>query len=116
MWAVGLSVVTTVGLGVLTWGLGVMHAMSYGAIAVVSPESMTAPEPDRYALALTVGATVSLTGALLVAWVVSRTPARGWPPLAQGTVAALVALVAGAWALLHVLGVGLVGFAAAFWG
>lgn len=112
-WAVGLSVVTTAGLGMLTWMLGIMDVLTYGAIAIVAQESVTAPEPDRYRLAFAVGAVVNLTGAPVLAWVASRTPARAWPPFAQGLVGALAASVVAACALLLMLGISPIDFLSA---
>lgn len=105
IWAAALSVVTTVGLGVLSWGLGIMDVLTHAAIALVAPESGTAPEPDRYRLAFAVGAVVNLTGAPALAWVASRTSAGAWPPFVQGLTAALTAVVVATCALLLMLGI-----------
>jgi hypothetical protein len=113
MWALGFGAVTTVGLGVLTGMLILLHAFVSGVIGVIGQpgtEAIEALEPLRYVVAFAVGAVVNLAVALSLVWVASRTPARDWPPLAQGALAAFFAAVLGLWALLQVLGIGLVDF------
>lgn len=107
VWAIGLSALTTIGLGLLTWGMVIMHALVSGVDGLIGQGDVEAVDPQRYELALVVGAAVNLLGAPTFAWLASRTPARGWPPPAQGAVAALLAGVIGLWALLRILGIGL---------
>ena len=49
VWAVGLAAVTTVGLGLLTWGLVVMHALVYGVDGVIGQGVVEAVDVGRTA-------------------------------------------------------------------
>lgn len=110
-WSLGFSGLTTLGLGVLTWGLLIAHALMYGTLEVIGPtKGITAPEGNRYLLAFVVAAFVNLVGAPALIWLVVRTGVRSWPPVVLGLGAALVAAVAGACALLLMLGLNPVEF------
>ena len=115
-WALGFSVPTLVGLGALTWGIVIAHALAYGVGTVAAPNTIAAVDGDRYRLAFVVGVIATLASASSMAWLAARTPARTWSPLAQGLAAALFAAVAGASALLMTLGMNPIGFVGALWG
>ena len=102
----GFGALTTLGLVALTWALLIMHALAYGAFAVIEPQTrITAPQSNRYLLALAVGVVVNLAGGPALIWLAGRTRARHGPPVVLGLAAALVAAVAAACALLLMLGV-----------
>lgn len=110
-WALGLAVLTTVGLGLLTWGLIILDLLAYGMLEVMSPGAGVEPHaPSRFGLALAGGAVVNIVGAPALAVTLGRTPARAWPSVLRGLVAALLAAGAGLFTLLLVLGVDPVGF------
>jgi len=110
-WAVGLSVVTSAGLGALTLGLLLMHALGYGFAAALFPDiGGLPPDGSQYGLALAVGVTVNVGLATAMVGLAHRTPARGWPPALQSSVAAVVAGVVAASVLLLTLGIDPVGF------
>ena len=110
-WSLGFGGLTTLGLGVLAWGLLIAHALMYGTIEVIGlSKGITAPESNRYLLAFAVGAVVNLAGAPALIWLAVRTRVRSWPPVVLGLAAALVAAVAAACALLLVLGLNPVEF------
>lgn len=110
-WALVFAAVTTVGLGLLAWGLLVMHALTYGTATVIGPEAITAPDGARYRLGILVALAVNLATAAGLAGLVGHTPGRSWPPALQGLAAALVAAVAAGCALLVVVGINPVDFA-----
>jgi hypothetical protein len=110
-WALGFSVVTTVGLGVLVWGILIVDLIGYGAAAVMMPETTpTAPEDAPYGLAFAVGVVVNVVCASALARLAFRTPVRTWPPAVQGLAAALTAGLTAVCALLLTLGINPVGF------
>ncbi|WP_323096417.1 hypothetical protein [Intrasporangium sp. YIM S08009] len=110
-WALGLGVLATGGLAVLAWALLVMHAIGYGGFLVLSPESGVAPPDEhRYILALATGACIALVGGPLLAWSAARGPARTWGAALVGIGAGVLAAVAGASALMLVLGIDPVDF------
>lgn len=110
-WALVFGGLTTAGLGVLTWGLLVMHAVGYGVAAVIAPETdVASPDGGRYGLAFAVGVIVNLATASTLTRMASHTAIRTWPPVAQGLGTALVAAVAASCALLLTLGISPVGF------
>lgn len=102
--------VTTVALGLLAWGLLVMHALIYGTAAVIGPDTITAPGGARYRLGFIVAVAVNLATAAALAGLVGRTPGRMWPPAFQGLAAALLAAVAAGGALLVTVGINPVDF------
>ena len=112
-WALAFAVVTTAGLGLLAWGLLIMHALIYGAGAVVGPETIAAPDGARYRLGLTVAVVVNLATAAGLARIAAQTPGRTWSPALQGLAAALLAAVAAGCALLVTVGINPVDFAVA---
>lgn len=112
-WALVFAVVTTAGLGLLAWGLLVMHALTYGAAAVIGPETITAPGGARYRLGFTVGVAVNFATAAGLARLACHTPGRTWPPALQGLAAALLAAVAASCALLVTIGINPVDFVTA---
>ena len=108
MWAtlVVLVLVTSAGLGFLTWGLLVMHGMTYGAFEVLRPQTgLAAPEVDTYVRAFVVGMTVNVAVGFLTVRLSRGIPARRWYPLIVGVIAALVGAVVGGSALLLMLGI-----------
>lgn len=110
-WALAFGGLTTLGLGVLAWGLLIMHALSYGVANVIAPETgLAAPEGSRYVLALAVGVIVNLAGGPTLIWLAIRTPARAWPPVVLGLCTALLAAVVATCALLLTLGINPVDF------
>ncbi|WP_076262096.1 hypothetical protein [Intrasporangium flavum] len=110
-WALGVGLLATAGLAVLAWALLVMHAIGYGGFLVLSPESHVAPPDEhRYVLALATGACLTLLGGPLLAWFVARGPGQAWGAALVGIGAGVLAGVAGASALLLVLGIDPVGF------
>ena len=115
-WALGFSALTTVGLGALTWGLVIVHALAYGVGAVVGPQTIAAVDGDAYRLAFAVGLIANLASASSLAWLAARTPARTWNPVVQGLTAAVLGAVAGASALLLVLGMNPIAFVTALLG
>jgi hypothetical protein len=115
-WALGFSALTTVGLGALTWGIVIAHALAYGVGAVVAPQTIAAVDGDRYRLAFALAVIASLASASSLAGLAARTPARTWNPVVQGLTAAILAAVAGASALLLTLGMNPIAFVAAFLG
>ena len=112
-WALAFAVVTTAGLGLLAWGLLIMHALIYGAGAVVGPETIAAPDGARYRLGLTVAVVVNLATAAGLTRIAAHTPGRTWSPALQGLAAALLAAVAAGCALLVTVGINPVDFAVA---
>ena len=115
-WAIGFSILTTVGLGALTWGLVIAHALAYLVGAVVGPQTIAAVDGDPYRLAFAVGLIANLASASSLAWLAARTPARTWNPVVQGLTAAFLAAVAGASALLLALGMNPIAFVIALLG
>ncbi len=110
-WALGLGVLATGGLAVLAWALLVMHAIGYGGLLVLSPESDVAPPDEhRYVLALATGACIALVGGPLLAWSAARGPGRTWGATLVGIGAGVLAAAAGASALMLVLGIDPVAF------
>ena len=87
-WALAFAAVTTAVLGLLAWGLLVMHALTYGAAAVVGPESIAAPDGDRYRVGFAVAAVVNLVSAPALAGLACPSSERTWPPIVQGVAAA----------------------------
>ena len=61
-------------------------------------------------MAFGVGAGVNLLGAALLVRLASRTRLRSWPPAAQGAAAAGVSAAGALWALLRIVGIGLLDF------
>jgi hypothetical protein len=112
-WALVFAAVTTAGLGLLAWGLLVMHALFYGAGAVIGPEAITAPDGARYRVGFTVAVVVNLATAAGVARLACHTPGGTWPTALQGLAAALLAAVAAGCALLVTVGMNPVDFAVA---
>lgn len=112
-WALGFSALTTVGLGALTWGIAIAHALAYGVGSVVAPQTIAAVDGDRYRLAFAVGVIANLASASSLAWLAPRTSARTWNPIVQGLTAAVLAGVAGASALLLALGMNPIAFVVA---
>lgn len=112
-WALAFAAGTTLVLGLLVWGLLVMHALVYGTAAVIGPETITAPAGGRYRLGFTVALAVNLVTAAGLAGLVGRTPGRSWPPALQGLAAALLAAVAAGCALLITVGINPVDLATA---
>jgi hypothetical protein len=112
-WALAFSAVSTAALLALAWALLIAHALGYGVAAVMAPEAVAAPDGDRYRVAFAIAAILNLAGAMTLAWLASRTPARTWPPAAQGLAGALFAAVAAACVLLLALGISPVDFLAA---
>ncbi len=82
-----------------------MHALTYGAAAVVGPESITAPDVARYRVGFTVAVIVNLVSAPALARLACHTPGRTWPPILQGLAAALIAAIAAGSALLVTVGI-----------
>ena len=110
-WALAFGGLTTVGLGVLTYGLLILDALVYGTTKVIAPETgIAVPEGDRYGLAFAVGVIVNLVSGPALIWLATRTRARTWPPVALGLCAALVAAVAATCALLLTLGINPIDF------
>lgn len=103
-WALGLVAVTTVGLAVLAWALVMMHGLTYGALTVLGTD-IEAPDLDRYAVALGVGALTNLGVGLGAAWLAEGTRARRWPAWAVGVLAALLAAVVAGSVLLLMVGI-----------
>ncbi|HEX6249284.1 MAG TPA: hypothetical protein VFZ64_15560 [Nocardioidaceae bacterium] len=112
-WALGLGVVSSVGLAALTAWVFVVDAIGYGAATLFAMDAVEAPDGDRYRLAFAVGMLVTLASAATLAWLGQQTPGRTWPPAVQGLVAALCAAVAGSCVLLLTLGISPIGFVAA---
>ena len=112
-WALTLAAVTTAGLGLLAWGLLLMHAFIYGAAAVVGVELITAPDGTRYRLGFTIAVIVNLASAPVLARLACHTPARNWPAVLQGLAAALLAAIAAGCALLVTVGINPVDFVTA---
>ena len=110
-WALVFAAVTTAGLGLLAWGLLVMHALIYGAGEVIGPEGLSAPDGARYRLGFTVAVVVNLAAAAGLARLACHTPGRTWPTALQGLAAALLAAVAAGGALLVTVGINPVDFA-----
>ena len=110
-WALAFGVLTTAGLAVLTWGLFVVHALSYGVGSVVAPETeVAAPETGRDALALTLGVLVHVASASASLRLAPHTPIRTWPAVLQGLGASLIAVALASCALLLMLGISPLGF------
>lgn len=104
-WSLGFAGLGTLGLGVLTWGLLILHALGYGLVDVIGLKpGIAAPQVSRYLMAFEVGAAVTLAGGPPLAWLAMRTRARSWPPPILGLSAALVAAVAAACTLMLMLG------------
>lgn len=104
-WGMGFGGLTTLGLGLLTWGILITHALIYGTFDVISPEvGIPAPQVNRYLLAFVIGVIVNLASAPLLTWAAFRLRARAWPPVLLGLSGAFVAAVAGTCALLLTLG------------
>ena len=112
-WALALAAVTTAGLGLLAWGLLLMHAFIYGAAAVVGVELITAPDGTRYRLGFTIAVIVNLASAPVLARLACHTPARTWPAVLQGLAAALLSATAAGCALLVTVGINPVDFVTA---
>ncbi len=115
-WALGFSVLTVIGLGVLVWGLVVSHAMLYGFGSVFAEGAIDPVDPGRYRLAFFIGVVVALVSAAVLAWSSSRTGARNWPTPLRGFVAALLAAILGASGLLLSLGINPITFFLSPWG
>lgn len=110
-WTAGLVVLTTTGLGLLTWALLIMHALTYGTFEVLRPQAgVIAPEFDNYVRAFLVGATVNVAVAFAMVCLANRTRAQRWHPITVGIMTALAGAVAGGSALLLVLGINPVSF------
>ena len=110
-WALGLGVLATAGLAVLAWALLVLDAIGYGGFLVLSPEShVPPPDEHRYVAALATGACLTLVGGPALAWVVARGPGGTWGAALVGIGAGVLAAVAGASALMLVLGIDPVAF------
>ena len=110
-WSLVFGALTTAGLAVLTCGLLVLHALSYGVVAVIAPEAgVAAPDGGRHVFAFAVGVVVQLATASASTWLAPRTPLRAWPPVVQGLATALVAATVASCALLLTLGISPVGF------
>jgi hypothetical protein len=110
-WTLGFVVLTTTAIGLLTWGLLIMHAMTYGTFEVLRPQAgVIAPEFDNYVSAFFVGVTVNVAVALALVCLANRTRAQRWHPITVGFMTAVVAAVAAGSALLLVLGINPVSF------
>ena len=113
-WALAFAAVTTAGLALLGWALLIMHALSYGATALIGPGTIAAaPDAARYRQGFTVAVIVNLVSAPVLAWLVCHTPGRTWLPVLQGLAAAGLAAVAAGCALLLSLGIDPVDFVSA---
>ena len=105
-WVLALGVLTTAGLGALSWGLLVLEVLSYGALSVFGPElAAAAPDSGRHGQAFAVGVAVHVTCAVALTLLASGTAVRSWPPLLQGLGTTIVAAAAAACALLLTLGI-----------
>lgn len=110
-WTLGFVVLTTTALGLLTWGLLILHAMTYGTFEVLRPQAgVSAPRIGNYVAAFLVGVAVNVAVAFAMVWLASRTRARRWHPITVGALAAFVAAVAAGSALLLALGINPVSF------
>lgn len=110
-WTLGFVVLTTTVLGLLTWGLLIMHALTYGTFEVLRPQAgVVAPKFDDHVSAFLVGVTVNVAVAFAMVCLANRTRAQRWHPITVGVMAALVGAVAAGSALLLVLGINPVSF------
>ena len=79
-WTAGFVILTTTGLGLLTWGLLIMHAMTYGTFEVFRPQAgVIALEFDDYVRAFLVGVTVNVGVAFGAVWLANKTRALNRP-------------------------------------
>lgn len=110
-WTAGFVVLTTTGLGLLTWGLLIMHAMTFGTFEVLQPQAgVIAPKLDNYVRAFFVGATVNVAVAFGLVWLAHKTRARGWHPITVAVMAILAGAVVSSSASLIMLGINPVTF------
>lgn len=110
-WTVGFVVMTTTGLGLLTWALLGMHALTYGTFEILRPQAgVPAPELDNYVRAFLVGATVNVAVAFGMVGLANTSRARGWHPVAVAVIAALAAAGVAGSASLLMLGINPVSF------
>ena len=110
-WTAGFVILTTTGLGLLTWGLLIMHAMTYGTFEVLRPQAgVIAPEFDNYVRAFLVGVTVNVGVAFGTVWLANKTRARGWHPITVAVIAGVAGAVASSSASLMMLSINPVTF------
>ena len=110
-WTLGFVVLTTTVLRLLTWGLLIMHTLTFGTFEVLRPQAgVVAPKFDDHVSAFLVGVTVNVAVAFAMVCLANRTRAQRWHPITVGVMAALVGAVAAGSALLLVLGINAVSF------
>ncbi|HEU4515334.1 MAG TPA: hypothetical protein VFR87_19665 [Nocardioidaceae bacterium] len=105
-WALTLTLVATVLLGVLTHMVFLVDALAYGVAEVISPEAdLEAPDLAHYVTAFAVSSVLAVGGGLLLTLALGRTTAAGWPSPARGLAAGAASTVAAALALLLMIGI-----------
>lgn len=105
-WALALTLLATIALGVLAHMVFLVDALAYGAARVLSPESdLDAPGTARYVTAFIVADLVAVGGGLLLTAALGRTSATGWPSAARGLGAGAAAAVAATITMLLMLGI-----------
>jgi hypothetical protein len=105
-WVVVFGVVTTGGLGALALGLFLLHALGYGAVAVLAPQAgAAAPDGGRHVLAFALGVVVQIAAASAATVLAPRTVLHTWRPVALGLAASLVAAMLASCALLLTVGI-----------
>lgn len=103
-WALGFALIAVTTVMALGYAILIMHAISYGAAAVFSPDSeITAPSLDAYGIAVAVSSTVALVGSAALVMAARSTRVRQWAPPLQGLVAAVPAGVLAVLTLLLLL-------------
>jgi hypothetical protein len=105
-WALALTLVATIALGLLAHMVFLVDALAYGATRVISPESdLEAPSTARYVTAFVLADLVAVGGGLLLTAALGRTSAAGWPSAARGLGAGAASAVAAALTMLLMLGI-----------
>ena len=105
-WALALTLLATIALGLLAHMVFLVDALAYGAARVVSPDAdLEAPGTAPYVTAFVVAELVAVGGGLLLTAALGRTSAPGWPSAARGLGAGGAAAVAATVTMLLMLGI-----------
>jgi hypothetical protein len=104
-WSLAYAILTTAALVLLAWGLVLVQAIGFGVAHAFDLGPVTAPDADRYALALAVAVAVNLGGSLGLSrlWLSAVEPA--WPPAVAALPVVVVSGAVSAAAMLAVLGI-----------
>lgn len=105
-WALALTLLATIALGVLAHMVFLVDALAYGVTRVISPDAdLQAPGTAPYVTAFVVADLVAVGGGLLLTAALGRTSAARWPSAARGLCAGATSAVAATLTMLLMLGI-----------